>query len=390
MRGGWSVRRPSPGEGAMMLVATMPLLAAVEEAGAAGVAGALEEPRLWRKFVPPPPPPPQAPPGLQAGAPVEWADGRGSCHIEPHTEFDGQHVVHWGDNHLKGSAGECCEACKEESAGPIGCNVWVWCASPDGCYGRKHKECWLKHQNMLNPGQVQGQRHAGVPWTSGAIYTAGQKAEYEAKVAEQAIQEAEYLDRLRTDLSRPMVWLDISIKGRYVGRVTIVLFNKESPRAAENYRQLITGERGVAPAGHEGAGKPYHLKGAAFYRIIDQFIIQTGAGTDSVFGGTFKDDPGGLKLKHEKKGLLSMANMGPDTNGSHMSIMLNPAPHLDGKYTVFGQVVDGMDVVRAVNALAKGKPDNTATAAERAVISDCGQIRPGLPFEAGSAARLQL
>lgn len=57
----------------------------------------------------------------------------------------------------------------------------------------------------------------------------------------------------------------------------------------------------MVPPGREGAGKKYHLKGAAFYRIIDRFIIQTGAGTDSVFGGTFKDDPGGLELKHEHK-----------------------------------------------------------------------------------------
>ncbi len=88
-------------------------------------------------------------------------------------------------------------------------------------------------------------------------------------------------------------------------RLPKVLFNKEAPRAAENYRALCTGEKGVAPAGHEGEGNKYWLKGARFYRIIDRFIIQTGANTDSVFGGAFKDDPGGLQLKHEHKVLLT-------------------------------------------------------------------------------------
>ena len=70
------------------------------------------------------------------------------------------------------------------------------------------------------------------------------------------------------------------------------------------------------------------VQGAFFYRIIDQFIDQSGANTESVFGGQFADDPGGLALKHDRRGLLSMANMGPDTNTSHFSIMIAPAPHL--------------------------------------------------------------
>ncbi len=75
-----------------------------------------------------------------------------------------------------------------------------------------------------------------------------------------------------------------------------------------------------------------------------------------------------------------MANSGPDSNTSHMSIMVNQAPHLDGKYTIFGQVIEGMDVVEEVNRLSLGKPDNTATAADGAVIVDAGQLRPGTPF----------
>ncbi len=93
-----------------------------------------------------------------------------------------------------------------------------------------------------------------------------------------------------------------------------------------------------------GEGKALHFKGAPFYRIIDQFIDQAGIDTDSVFGGTFKDDYRGLRMKHDKKGLLSMANAGPNTNTAHFSIMMGPAPHLNGFYTVFGQAVTGFEV----------------------------------------------
>ena len=187
------------------------------------------------------------------------------------------------------------------------------------------------------------------------------------------------LERLRGNESLPMVYFDVTIKENPVGRIEMVLFPDVSPRAAENFRQLCTGEAGTVPnkLGREGAGMPLHFKGASFYRIIDQFIDQSGINTESIFGGRFKDDPGGLKLKHEHKGLLSMANMGPDTNTAHFSIMMGNSPHLDGKYTIFGQVVSGFDVVDAVNALSKGKPERTATAADGAVISDCGQIRRG-------------
>uniref|UniRef100_A0A061QJN8 Peptidyl-prolyl cis-trans isomerase cyp40-like n=2 Tax=Tetraselmis sp. GSL018 TaxID=582737 RepID=A0A061QJN8_9CHLO len=334
---------------------------------------------LWRKYIPPPPPPPPAP-DLRGKGPVEWADGADSCHAEPNAEYDGEHVVRWGETNPKDCAAECCQACKDESEGSLGCNTWVWCGEVSGCSGRGYKECWLKHQKLLNPNRVGGKRGRDVKWTSGFILTELQREEFERRVREQRWQEAERLDRLRADLTRPMVYLDVAIAGELVGRITIVLLNKEAPRAAENFRALCTGEKGIVPAGHEGAGRPYSLKGAPFYRIIDQFIIQTGANTDSVFGGAFKDDPGGLELKHEHKGLLSMANNGPDSNTSHMSIMLNPAPHLDGKYTIFGQVVEGMDVVEAVNRLAGGRPGGTADATAGAVIVDTGQLRPGLPF----------
>lgn len=309
------------------------------------------------------------------------ADGTEQCHTEEHAEYDGETVVQWGDKNYKESAAACCAACQAATQGAKRCNVWVYCSAADGCgTGRAHRECWLKHSKGLDPTKPSGRRGPGIGWTSGAIYTEEERLAAVSRVQAVANQEQAYLDALRNNETLPMVWLDVEIKGKPVGRIEMVLFSHISPRAAENMRQLCTGESGVVPtepAGKEGAGKARHIKGAYFYRIIDQFIDQTGVETESVFGGQFKDDPGGLALKHEHKGLLSMANMGHDTNTAHFSIMMGPAPHLDGSYTIFGQVVSGFDVVDAINALSKGKKDNTATAEDGARIVDSGQIRKG-------------
>ncbi|CAI5490683.1 unnamed protein product, partial [Closterium sp. Naga37s-1] len=142
------------------------------------------------------------------------------------------------------------------------------------------------------------------------------------------------------DYPKPKVFFDINIDGRPAGRIIFELFTKQAPRAAENFRALCTGEKGRVPnePGREGAGMPLHYKGAEFYRVIDRFICQTGINTESIYGGSFKDDPLALLLKHNKKGLLSAANVGPDTTTTHFSIVVAPAPHLDGHYPIFGQV----------------------------------------------------
>ena len=110
-----------------------------------------------------------------------------------------------------------------------------------------------------------------------------------------------------------------------------------------------------------------------FYRIIDRFIDQSGQhGAASIWGGSFDDDPGGLALRHERGGLLSAANSGPDSNSGHLSIVVAPAPHLDGGYTIFGEVVGGMDVVEAVNKLAvKGR--DTPKGEAKVVKAGCTQ-----------------
>lgn len=150
----------------------------------------------------------------------------------------------------------------------------------------------------------------------------------------------------------------------------MMLFISVSPRAAGNFLAMCRGDRGVAPAGGEGAGTRFTYEGAVFYRILDQFIDQTGVNVPSIYGGAYDDDPGGLALTHARPGLLSMANGGPNTNTNHFSILLAPAPHLDGKYTIFGEVVRGMAVVRDINALAT--PSGTPKG--RAVIVKAGEI----------------
>mmetsp|Transcript_31020 Transcript_31020/g.68824 ORF Transcript_31020/g.68824 Transcript_31020/m.68824 type:complete len:370 (-) Transcript_31020:184-1293(-) len=288
------------------------------------------------------------------------------CHVEEQTELDGG-VVKWGFDFFVGTAGECCTACSNTPD----CNVWVWCGSVMGCgvnNDRRHGECWLKKATLQSLREQRGRSSRDIRWVSGSLFDDAEMAALEDK-------EAPRLKALRENKDLPLVYFDVAIDGVPVGRIEMVLFMKESPRSAENFRALCTGEKGIVPKGHEGEGKKYHFKGNSFYRIIDRFIDQAGAWTDSVYGGTFKDDEGGLKLKHDRKGLLSMANAGPDTNDSHFSILMGPAPHLDGHYTIFGEVVSGFEVALKVNALSKGKPENTAGTEVNAVIVDSGQIR---------------
>lgn len=297
-----------------------------------------------------------------------------SCHTEQNAEYYGSEAILDGSSFKTNTADECCMACHERKE----CNVWVWCADPQGCHQeRQHQECWLKLEPELNPVNPQGLRGPNIRWISGISVPSNDYKEAQKNVDIAEKKEQQRLLKLKANQSLPLVFFDVEIKKKPVGRIEMVLYPDTSPRSAENFRQLCTGEAGIVPEGREGSGLPYHFKGAFFYRIIHQFIDQAGVDVESVFGGHFKDDAGGLKLKHEHKGLLSMANMGPDTNTAHFSIMMGPSPHLDGSYTIFGQVVTGFDTVDIINALSIGKPENTATAEEGVVIADCGQIRKG-------------
>jgi peptidylprolyl isomerase len=172
--------------------------------------------------------------------------------------------------------------------------------------------------------------------------------------------------------SRPVVFFDLTLDGRALGHVEMELFSDVAPKCAENFRALCTGERGMGTS-----GKPLHFKGSRFHRIIPGFMCQggdftrgNGTGGESVYGNKFADE--NFILKHSAAGLLSMANAGPNTNGSQFFITLAATPWLDGKHTVFGKVAKGREFVRQMEkygSAGDGKP----TAA--IVIADCGEIK---------------
>jgi peptidylprolyl isomerase len=150
--------------------------------------------------------------------------------------------------------------------------------------------------------------------------------------------------------SNPKVEIDVTIDGQPAGTITFELFADVVPKTAENFRALCTGEKGVGKS-----GKPLSYAGSPFHRIIPGFMIQggdftrgNGTGGESIYGEKFADE--NFELRHTEPGLLSMANAGPNTNGSQFFITVAETPWLDGKHVVFGKVVDGMDVVRALEA----------------------------------------
>ena len=318
----------------------------------------------------PPLPPSPPPPSPSSPSPPSSSPETDRCYAKPSTEYDGP-VVIWGAGHIVDSAADCCAACttqraSEEAKGKAGCRYWVWCADKAGCGTQKFGECWGK--GATEAGQLMPKLRAsgdGIPWMSGAAFTAAEAAEV-AKAAADA--ERAIVDR-RERPGNPRVFFEVdispSIEGRGSGanggRIEFVLYAHESPRAAENFRAMCTGERG---------GKQTYT-GMRFYRILDLFIDQAGAGEGSIWGGAFDDDPGGLRLRHERAGLLSAANSGPNTNSGHFSIVVSPAPHLDGGYTIFGEVVSGMDVVMAINRIDKYDKGRKAVVRTAGCMQNC-------------------
>ena len=166
------------------------------------------------------------------------------------------------------------------------------------------------------------------------------------------------------------VFFDIEVDGKSQGRIVFGMFGDTVPKTVKNFSTLADGSAGTG-----NSGKQLHFKGSKFHRIIPGFMAQggdftagNGTGGESIYGNKFEDE--NFSLKHTKPMLLSMANAGPNTNGSQFFITFKETPWLDGRHVVFGEVLEGQDVITALEGIGSGSGKTSKTA----VIADCGKL----------------
>ena len=165
------------------------------------------------------------------------------------------------------------------------------------------------------------------------------------------------------------VFLELYLGGSELGIIVIGLYT-ETPKTSENFRALCTGEKGTGTS-----GKPLHYKGSKFHRVISDFMAQggdftkgNGTGGESIYGMKFADE--NFKIKHTKRGQLSMANAGKNTNGSQFFLTFIPCDWLDGKHCVFGEVVEGIELLDNIEAVGS----STGATSKVIKIEDCGEV----------------
>ncbi|PRT53006.1 Peptidyl-prolyl cis-trans isomerase [Wickerhamiella sorbophila] len=159
------------------------------------------------------------------------------------------------------------------------------------------------------------------------------------------------------------VYFDTAVDGKPLGRITFQLYDDVVPKTAENFRALCTGEKG------------YGYKESIFHRVIPQFMLQggdftnhNGTGGKSIYGARFPDE--NFAKRHDRPGLLSMANAGPNTNGSQFFITTVPCPWLDGKHVVFGEVTDGIEIVKKIESYGS----QTGKTSAQISITESGEL----------------